>query len=1362
MKKRSISIVLTLAMIIGMIPFGAMPVFAQDTNYKETLVIKDNTTISNMTFSGNYEGSAIVITDNARYVEFENVTFENITSNGNGACIYIDSKEGRQTSLNFTNCRFSNCSSKENGGAIYIDGDNVNIGFENTVASNCSSNMGGFMHIDGLGAFIDGNDSTVIQDCSAEYGGAICVKGKNVKSNVLIENLSFVSNKSKRNGGAVCVFAHAKEVEIKFCNFYGNGAGYSGGAAFADFYASMKVFACVFYDNFADICGDETSNIETSIPTFICDKEECTEENHIKFGTIKVYGHKPTADYTLKKSNDGKYHIGCNEDWFSFYQDVTVKGKDFAGETVVLETDIAAYKPIGNFKDNKKFKGTFDGGNHTVNVSNIDAATSDKGVFAATDGAKIRNLTANGVLKGQYSLGGIVGNAVATSFRNCKSYMSIDGTESYGGGIVGCSSYDSTYFYCANFGNIKMKEKTGGIVGRARPNTVILNCLNFGDVSGEKYISGLIGYEDGEGNKDYAGKAVTVGNAHVLGNVTASVSDANAVTGRSIPDSVYELCLYNEDGCPADSNGIGVSKDSLYGKTTDTVGGKEFKMPDYVNDYITQNSKNTQRWLYMDNGEDGTPFFVSHNDYDYTVTFSVPKDVAAISDKKVIDGEAVTLPTAVDIENFTFYGWTTEKIDSESTQKPAVLSGEYTPFGSITLYAVYTCTKSDNITYYTTAPIPCQHENTKTVGAKDATCTEKGYTGDTVCADCGKVLAKGEDVKELGHAYCEEITKPATCVNNGEITYYCPRCKVIYTDIIPKTGIHSWVPLDAETHKCENCPAVATHIYLNGECACGRKEPGPNINYFYIRNTGSDAVTVSWKNAINDIAANLAYSINNKTSFAKFGGSVELNAGDICYFRGLNESLSDVRVVCNTPNATLAAGGDIGTLLNELGNVATYPSYAFCNIFFNLGALTDISNLTLCKEDTVLGIRCFAGMFVGCKGLTEIPDNFLPATALAEGCYKNMFDSCSSLESIPENLLPAIDLEDSCYLGMFKSCTTLTTIPEKLLPALNLAEHCYESMFSQCDNLTKAPDLPAKQLCNCCYMDMFFDCKNLTRIKVSFMVWGNDKDNATYFFLSSGINNTLTIYCPFILDTESRGVYCIPEHTSVNIIYFSEVLLAAAGGTGGTASVTALPGRALPDITVPVREGYVFEGYFDLEGIKYYNADGAGIKNWNKKDATAFLVAIWTTVPTHEHTFSEDWNYNETHHWHESTCEHKGFVSDFSEHTFDEGKKNGNITVYTCTACGYNYTVDKTGDGDGNGKIDSNDLIILRKALLLGGEYNEVLDTNGDGNVNLLDLIRLKKHIADETVPLGKQGSEQQTEEPINEIANLPDNKQII
>ena len=45
------------------------------------------------------------------------------------------------------------------------------------------------------------------------------------------------------------------------------------------------------------------------------------------------------------------------------------------------------------------------------------------------------------------------------------------------------------------------------------------------------------------------------------------------------------------------------------------------------------------------------------------------------------------------------------------------------------------------------------HSKTKIVGAKEATCTSKGYTGDKVCSVCGKVLEYGTEIAELNHTY---------------------------------------------------------------------------------------------------------------------------------------------------------------------------------------------------------------------------------------------------------------------------------------------------------------------------------------------------------------------------------------------------------------------------------------------------------------------------------------------------------------------------------------------------------------------------------------------------------------------------------
>ena len=54
------------------------------------------------------------------------------------------------------------------------------------------------------------------------------------------------------------------------------------------------------------------------------------------------------------------------------------------------------------------------------------------------------------------------------------------------------------------------------------------------------------------------------------------------------------------------------------------------------------------------------------------------------------------------------------------------------------------------------------------------------------------------------------------------------------------------------------------------------------------------------------------------------------------------------------------------------------------------------------------------------------------------------------------------------------------------------------------------------------------------------------------------------------------------------------------------------------------------------------------------------------------------------------------------------------------------------GDVDGDGKLGSEDLTILRKILLsaFGSETPESADVNGDENVDILDLVALKKMIA--------------------------------
>ena len=60
------------------------------------------------------------------------------------------------------------------------------------------------------------------------------------------------------------------------------------------------------------------------------------------------------------------------------------------------------------------------------------------------------------------------------------------------------------------------------------------------------------------------------------------------------------------------------------------------------------------------------------------------------------------------------------------------------------------------------------HGETELKNAKDATCTEKGYTGDKVCKDCGKTVETGQEIEMKAHGETElKNVKEATCAEEG-------------------------------------------------------------------------------------------------------------------------------------------------------------------------------------------------------------------------------------------------------------------------------------------------------------------------------------------------------------------------------------------------------------------------------------------------------------------------------------------------------------------------------------------------------------------------------------------------------------------
>lgn len=89
----------------------------------------------------------------------------------------------------------------------------------------------------------------------------------------------------------------------------------------------------------------------------------------------------------------------------------------------------------------------------------------------------------------------------------------------------------------------------------------------------------------------------------------------------------------------------------------------------------------------------------------------------------------------------------------------------------------------------------CKHDKTETKNAKDATCTEEGYTGDIYCAECGELIKSGTAVPAKGHSWDEgKVTKEPTLQEEGEMTYTCTVCGDKRTESIPKLSSAKKVP----------------------------------------------------------------------------------------------------------------------------------------------------------------------------------------------------------------------------------------------------------------------------------------------------------------------------------------------------------------------------------------------------------------------------------------------------------------------------------------------------------------------------------------------------------------------------------------
>ena len=198
---------------------------------------------------------------------------------------------------------------------------------------------------------------------------------------------------------------------------------------------------------------------------------------------------------------------------------------------ITLDTDIDLtgkdWTPIGTDYDNS-YKGTFDGGGHTI--TGLTFTTNDEyaGLFGWLNRAgTVKNVVMEGVqITSNQIYGGSIGGVVGYSWgtiENCSVSGSVSGTV-YVGGVVG-AQIGGSITGCSSSATVKGTVDVGGVAGQTNSSATLTACYATGNVTIEinpaKNIAGgsLVGMN--------AGSSLLA--CYATGNVTSTGSSTGYV-----------------------------------------------------------------------------------------------------------------------------------------------------------------------------------------------------------------------------------------------------------------------------------------------------------------------------------------------------------------------------------------------------------------------------------------------------------------------------------------------------------------------------------------------------------------------------------------------------------------------------------------------------------------------------------------------------------------------------------------------------------------------------------------------------------------------------------------------------------------
>lgn len=474
----------------------------------------------------------------------------------------------------------------------------------------------------------------------------------------------------------------------------------------------------------------------------------CTDMNCTKLfdfttpitSNITLYAKWEYPDYSWYTTvSDSDYTISTAAQLLAFANIVNgenlpaeISRNDFSNATVTLGADIdlsgiANWTPIGG--GNEFFRGVFNGNDKTVTNLTV-SSTGDHayvGLFGRIVNATIKKLNVSGSVTGTgtyTSVGGIVGELSGGQIENCTFSGTVSGSGNDVGGIVGSSS--GIISRCTNTAVVSGSAfGLGGIVGNA--NTTIQYCYNHGRVSSAGNDRAKVGGIVGQISPN---SSLTVRSCYSTGSVSAT--GTSALVGGAVGYVDAHQANITVNGfyylAGAASNGIGHKEFGEYSTVTGDAVAKtadEFSSGEVA--HLLQNSVSNDDgaiWGQTLSGDNKDTYPVFADESNSNKVCKVTLKVLGADDtvKYVNYGASVTTtPTAP--ANHTFGGWYNAESGGNkvtSITNDITLYARFNPDTYTITYAPAAGGTSDEVTDTKTYGVP--------LTLKGAIFTREGYT----------------------------------------------------------------------------------------------------------------------------------------------------------------------------------------------------------------------------------------------------------------------------------------------------------------------------------------------------------------------------------------------------------------------------------------------------------------------------------------------------------------------------------------------------------------------------------------------------------------------------------------------------------